>query len=408
MKEFFKLMDLPAVLALTNPFAVTASEIVALDGALERVLARGVCAELDIPGFDRSTMDGFAVAALSTFGASEGNPAYLNVTGAVAMGEETRLSIGPGEAARIATGGMLPAGADAVVMVEHTDLLDEATIEVYKSVAPGQNMVARGEDVTRGGEVLAAGTRLRPQELGLLAALGQDTVAVHRRPRVGILSTGDEVVDIGTLPRIGQVRDMNSYSLAGQARRCGAEANSYGIVGDDAGELKRRCADALAENDMLLLSGGSSVGTRDYTIETLGALPDTEILVHGISISPGKPTILARCGDKAVWGLPGHVTSAMVVFAAVVKPFLLHVGGQVGGRTAARCLARLTRNVASAQGREEYLRVRLTAREGDLWAEPLLGKSGLIRTMVRADGLVTVPKDTEGLEAGAVVEVLPL
>lgn len=408
MKEFFKLMDLPEVLALAHPFAATASEVVPLDDALERVLARGVCADLDIPGFDRSTMDGFAVAALSTFGASEGNPAYLNVSGTVAMGEETHLSIGPGEAARIATGGMLPAGADAVVMVEHTDLLDETTIEVYKSVAPGQNMVARGEDVTRGSEVLAAGTRLRPQELGLLAALGQETVAVHRRPRVGILSTGDEVVAVGTIPRIGQVRDMNAYSLAGQARRCGAVANTYGIVGDDAGELKRRCAAALAENDMLLLSGGSSVGARDYTIETLGALPDTEILVHGISISPGKPTILARCGDKAVWGLPGHVTSAMVVFAAVVKPFLLHVGGEGRRRTAARCLARLTRNVASAQGREEYLRVRLTVREDDLWADPLLGKSGLIRTMVRADGLVTVPKDTEGLEAGAVVEVLAL
>jgi molybdopterin molybdotransferase len=408
MKEFFKLMDLPAVLALADQLAVTGIEPVALGDALDRVLAQSITADLDIPGFTRSTMDGFAVAALSTFGASEGNPAYLNVTGAVAMGEETHLSVGPGEAVRIATGGMLPAGADAVMMVEHTDKLDDVTIEVYKSVAPGQNVVARGEDVALGSEVLAKGTLLRPQELGILAALGQDTVTVYRRPRVGILSTGDEVVDIHTTPRIGQVRDMNAYSLAGQARRCGAVTSAYDIVGDDAAELERRCKIALAENDMVLLSGGSSVGARDYTIEILGALPDTEVLVHGISISPGKPTILARCGGKAIWGLPGHVTSAMVVFAAAVKPFLLYLGGRQPQRTAPLCLARLTRNVASAQGREEYLRVRLTEREGDLWAEPLLGKSGLIRTMLQADGLVAVPKDTEGLETGATVEVLPL
>ncbi|MDJ0782672.1 MAG: molybdopterin molybdotransferase MoeA [Desulfosarcinaceae bacterium] len=408
MKEFFKLMDLPAVLALTNRFAVTASETVALENALGRVLSAPVAADLDIPGFPRSTMDGFAVAAASTFGASEGNPAYLDVTGTVAMGEETELSVEPGAAAQIATGGMLPAGTDAVVMVEHTDQLDETTIEVYKSVAPGQNMVSRGEDVAAGSEVLSAGTRLRPQELGLLAALGRAVVDVHHRPQVGILSTGDEVVDIRTAPRIGQIRDMNAYTLAGQARRCGADTRNYGIVADDAAALAQRCAAALAECDMVLLSGGSSVGARDFTIEILGALPDTEVLVHGISISPGKPTILARSGTKAVWGLPGHVTSAMVVFAAVVKPFLLHVGGQAMARTPARCLAYLSRNVASAQGREEYLRVRLALRDGELWADPLLGKSGLIRTMVEADGLVAVPKDTEGLESGAVVEVLPL
>jgi molybdopterin molybdotransferase len=408
MKEFFKLMDLPAVLDLAGRFPVTHAETVALDDAPERVLAETVTADLDIPGFARSTMDGFAVAAASTFGASEGNPAYLEVTGSVAMGEETDLTLGPGAAVQIATGGMLPAGADAVVMVEHTDRLDETTIEVYKSVAPGQNVVTRGEDVARGREVLTKGTRLRPQELGLLAALGRDKVAVHRLPRVGILSTGDEVVDIHTQPRIGQIRDMNTYSLAGQVRRCGAVTKSYGIVADDAATLERRCAAALAENDMVLLSGGSSVGARDFTIEILEALPDTEVLVHGISISPGKPTILARSGAKAVWGLPGHVTSAMVVFAAVVKPFLLHLSGQKRTRTPARCLARLTRNLASAQGREEYLRVRLAEKGGDLWAEPLLGKSGLIRTMVQADGLVAVPKDTEGLEAGTVVEVLPL
>jgi molybdopterin molybdotransferase len=408
MKEFFKLMDLPAVLALVDRFGVAPSETVALSDALERVLAQPVTAHMDLPGFDRSTMDGFAVAATATFGASEGNPAYLNITGSVAMGEETDLTVGPGAAVQIATGGMLPAGADAVVMVEHTDRLDETTIEVYKSVAPGQNVVARGEDVAAGSEVLTKGTRLRPQELGLLAALGRERVEVHRRPRVGILSTGDEVVDIHSEPRIGQIRDMNAHCLAGQAQRCGARTSSYGIVADDAAELMHRCTAALAENDMVLLSGGSSVGARDFTIEILEALPDTEVLVHGIGISPGKPTILARSGGKAVWGLPGHVTSAMVVFAAVVKPFLLHMGGQKRDRTPARCLARLTRNVASAQGREEYLRVRLTEEEGDLWADPLLGKSGLIRTMVQADGLVAVPKDTEGLEAGVVVEVLPL
>jgi len=405
MKEFFDVTDIESVLALKKRFAVVEEETVPLADALERFLAADVVAESDIPGFDRSTMDGYAVNAASTFGASEGNPAYLTVVGAVAMGETPDHHVGPGQASRIATGGMLPSGADSVVMIEHAEAVDEETIEVYRSVAPGQHIVARNEDAASGDVLLARGARLRPQEIGFLAACGHTTVRVFRPVRVGIVSTGDEVVPVEQQPLPGQVRDVNSFTLGAWIRKAGGQPVSYGIVKDRYEALHDVCRRALAETDMVLVSGGSSVGTRDLTVDVLAALPASEIVVHGVSISPGKPTILARCGAKPFWGLPGHVTSAMVVFMILVHPFLVHVGGGRSERPV-KVRARLSRNVASAQGRVDFVRVRLHRREGETWAEPVLGASGLIRTMVEADGLVAVAQNSEGLEQGAAVDVI--
>lgn len=406
MKNFFNVMDIEAVCVLRTRFSVVAAEEVPLASARERVLAETIMAGLDIPGFARSTMDGYALQAASTFGASEGNPGYLAVTGAVAMGEQPNLRIGPGEAVRIATGGMLPPGADAVVMIEHTETLDEATIEVYKSVAPGQHVVTRGEDIAMGETLLVRGQPVRPQEAGLLAALGQESVPVFRRPRIGIISTGDEVVAVGAAPGPGQIRDVNSTTLAAMTLAAGGQPREYGIVNDDADLLKKTCARALAENDMILVSGGSSVGMRDFTIEAFEAQPDAEIMAHGVSISPGKPTILGRSGNKPMWGIPGHVTSAMVVFRVLVQPFVAHLGGlDERFRRVFTVPARLTRNLASSQGRVDFVRVRLVERDGALYAEPLLGKSGLIRTMVKADGLVRIAADAEGLDKGDLVAV---
>lgn len=407
MKEFFQVTDIPTVLTYKDRFEIIDHETVGAEDALGRVLAEDITAPQDIPGFDRSTMDGFAVRAASTFGASEGNPAYLNVVGAVRMGQVPACSVRPGETVRIATGGMLPPGADSVIMIEHTDAIDDTTIEVYRSITPGQNMVAGNEDAAAGDVLLRRGCRLRPQELGVLAACGIQQVAVYRRPKVGVISSGDEVVPPQAVPKPGQIRDVNAYTLAGLIRQAGGEPRYLGIVSDNYNHLLARCRSALETTDLVLVSGGSSVGTRDLTLDVLAALPESEILVHGVSIRPGKPAILARCGTKAFWGLPGHVTSAMVVFIILVKPFLEWIGG-CRKITRTYVSARLSRNIASVQGRVDFVRVRLVEKEGRLWAEPLLGGSGLIRTMVEADGLLAVDLNSEGLDQGTEVDVMLL
>jgi len=408
MKEFFKVETIQGVLAHAPSFSKVDTETVSLADCLGRVTAEDVYSDVDIPDFNRSTMDGFAVKASSTFGASEANPAYLNIRGQIRMGGRPDFSIGPGEAARIATGGMLPEGADSVIMVEHTDMLDDTTIEAYRSVAPGQHVIEKGEDIQHTQPALKAGTRIRPQEAGLLAACGRTETTVFRHPRVGIISTGDEVVPVDQVPGAGQIRDINTQTLSGQVLAAGGMPMVFGIVRDNRNDLMDKCRRALEHTDMVMISGGSSVGARDFTVEVLNALPDTAILVHGISISPGKPTILARSGGKAFWGLPGHAVSAMVVFAVVVRPFLDRLCGLSQTVRQFPVQAVLNRNLASAQGRVDYVRVRLVEVDGQPMAEPVLGKSGLINTMVKADGLIAIGMNTEGLEQGTTVAVMQL
>jgi molybdopterin molybdotransferase len=408
MKEFFDVETVEAVLAHAASFAPVETETVALAECLGRVLAGDVFSDVDIPDFNRSTMDGYAVRAASTFGASEANPAYLHVCGQIHMGERPAFTVHPGEAARIATGGMLPEGADSVIMVEHTDRLDDTTIEAYRSVAPGQHVIEKGEDIRRSEAALVKGIRIRPQEAGLLAACGKTEIEVFRRPLVGIISTGDEVVPVDRVPADGQIRDINTHSLSGQVLDAGGVPMVFGIVKDDRDDLQEKCRRALQFTDMVMISGGSSVGARDYTVEVLDELPDTGILVHGISISPGKPTILARSGGKAFWGLPGHAVSAMVIFSVVVRPFLDRICGLKQTVRRFPVQAVLRRNLASAQGRIDYVRVRLVEENGTLLAEPILGKSGLIHTMVKADGLIAIGMNREGLDEGTIVKVMPL
>jgi len=409
MKDFFKVTDLEKVLEYTALFQTVETEQVLIEKTPGRILAEKIIADIDLPGFHRSTMDGYAVRASSTFGASEENPAYLNVVGSIAMGESPFFSVGQGETARISTGGMLPNGTDAVIMIEYTEILDEKTIEAYKSAAPGQNVIEKGEDFNKGSIVLYPGQKIRPQETGLLAAFGKEKVRVFKKPVISIISTGDEVVPVSETPHPGQIRDINTFSLSGQVIEAGGIPLTFGIIKDDYKNLLEKCREVLLCSDMVLISGGSSVGTRDFTIEVLSALPDSEIIVHGISISPGKPTILARSGKKPIWGLPGHVVSAMIVFTAVVKPFIEKISGFTPEHKNRFTLsARLSRNVSSAQGRTDYIRVRLTEKGGILWAEPILGKSGLINTMIKADGLIEIGKNVEGLEKGTEVRVFPL
>jgi len=409
MKDFFKVTPIDEVLDHAATFLKVDTQFLPVQNSPGRILATDVASDINIPDFSRSTMDGYAVRAKSTFGASEANPAYFTIKGAIAMGETPIFSIGPEEAVRIPTGGMLPKGADSVVMIEHTDAIDETMLEVYRSVAPGQHVVGIGEDIQKDRIILAKGTRIRPQETGLLAALGIQSVSVYRRPTVAVISTGDELIPIDETPSGGKIRDINSYTLAGLVEEAGGIPLRFGIVCDDFDRLRETCSQAVSQADMVLISGGSSVGTRDFTIDVISSLPDSDILVHGISISPGKPTILGRVGNKMFWGLPGHVVSAMVVFKMVVRPFMDRISGRSSANAPPHHIpARLSRNIASAQGRTDYIRVRLVYKDQELWAEPVIGKSGLISTMVKADGLIEIELNTEGLDQGGVVKVIPL
>lgn len=408
MKEFFKVTDLASVVALATDLQLVGTESCPLTACTGRILADNIVADHDLPEFPRATMDGYAVNAASTFGASESNPAYLTVKGSVTMGQTPAFDIEPGEACRISTGGMLPKGADSVVMIEHTEILDETTIEIYRGVAPGQHVIEAGEDFSRQQIVISTGTILRPQEVGLLAAFGRESIPVFKKPVIAVISTGDEIIPVGTAPRPGQIRDINTFTLTGQVESAGGRAVSYGIVPDNGEMLYDICRKALLDSDMVLLSGGSSVGTRDFTVDVLRRLPDCRILIHGISISPGKPTILAKVRGKAIWGLPGHVVSAMVVFKVVVQPFLEQIAGvSPAQRPVLTIPARMGRNVVSAQGRTDFVRVRLFKDQDGFRAEPMLGKSGLLNSIVQADGLVEIDINTEGLDAGDEVDVMP-
>ncbi len=410
MKEFFTVSSIEKVFEHVSQFPITGIETISILETTGRVIAENITADMDIPGFDRATMDGYAVCASSTFGATESNPAYLLIKGNIAMGENPEIEVGPGEALRIPTGGMMPKGADAVVMKEHANELDATTLEVFRTIAPGSHMISRGEDIRIGQTVIFAGTRIRPQETGLLAALGYEQVNVHKKPVIGIISTGDEIVPINQRPGPAQIRDINTYTLTGMVLESGGIPKQFGLVADDFQALQAACIQALQHCDMILISGGSSVGARDMTLDVISGLPDAHILIHGVSISPGKPTILARAGQKPIWGLPGHVTSAMIVFFRLVRPFIEHACGLKHPmfQKKMRIPARLTRNIASAQGRVDFVRVRLFMDGEEILAEPILGKSGLINTMHQADGLLEIDIHAEGLDKGALVWVIPL
>jgi molybdopterin molybdotransferase len=413
MNHFFNVKTLEEVFSLKGQFPVLGSETIDVGDACTRILAADLTAGRDMPGFRRATMDGYAVQAASTYGASESSPAWLEVVGTIIMGDVPVFSLEPGQAAHISTGGMLPKGADSVVMVEHTEDVDAQSVEIYKSVAPLQHVIDAAEDFAGDQTVLNAGTFIRPQEAGLAAGLGFSKIQAYRVPRVGIISTGDEIIPITQDPLPGKIRDINSYTLAGFIEEAHAVPIRYGIVKDDPKALKKACERALEECDMVLISGGSSVGTRDYTVEVLSSLSDTRILVQGMSVSPGKPTILAKSGNKPVWGLPGQVVSAMVVVKVIVIPFLQKLQGYKESVRQIRVPAKLTRNVSSAQGRRDFVRVileneHLENGQGILLARPVLGKSGLIRTMIHADGLLEIGEHVEGLEKEALVDIILL
>jgi len=372
-------------------------EEVPLEDALHRVLAQDVRADVDIPGFNRSTVDGYAVAAAETTGASEAIPAMLQCRGRVGMGSADPGSVSPGSCHYVPTGGALPEGADAAVMIEHTEQIGD-DILVHRPVAPGENVVLRGEDFQAGEVVLSRGRVLSPRDIGVAAAVGADRVIVAKVPKIGIISTGNELVPVAATPGPGEVRDANSYLAGAFVTERGCHPVYFGIVRDDRAVLTQAIASALDRCDAVLVSGGSSKDERDNTAAVIAELG--EVLVHGIALAPGKPTIIGTARGKPVIGLPGHPASAFVVLTAIVDHLLAAMLDTAVSRRAVR--ARLTQNVPSARGRENY--VRVSVRDGE--ATPVFGKSGLLNTLVQSEGLVRVPASSEGLEVGEEVEVI--
>ncbi len=409
MTEFLHVITSDGLVERLGTFARLPSELVSLSSAFDRIPAEGVMAPEDLPEGARSTVDGYAVQAADSFGASDSIPALLTVVGAVTMGALSDLLIGSGQAAYIPTGGFLPSGADAVVMVEYTSRVDEASIEVTRPVTSGANVLFPGEDVKNGELIVPAGEPLRPQDLGLLAGLGIASVRVYRQAKVAVISTGDEVVPVNRRPKPGQIRDANGFSISALVRAAGAIPIPFDIVPDDAGMLRAAVADALEKADVVVLSGGSSVGMRDLIVEVVGALPGAEVLAHGVAIRPGKPALLARHGEKAIFGLPGHPVSALIVAMIFLSPFLRYIqGGSLEkGPLGQRTRATLAASMHSIIGLEDYIRVRLEqAADGNYVARPLFGKSSMLSTMARANGVIVIPAEAEGLVEGAAVDVI--
>lgn len=422
MPEFFNVLppDAARDLLFSHLTAVLPAKTIPTEEALGRVTAVAVQAPHALPAFRRSTMDGYAVKAANTYGASESLPAFLTVVGEVPMGKAAQVALRVGEAAIVHTGGMIPETADAVVQIEHTQRIsDQLTanseqstafsqsfeIEVLKAVAVGQNVLQVGEDVGLNADVLPAGQLLRPQDLGGLLALGITDVSVVKRPRVAILGTGDEVVPPGQRAGPGQIRDINSYTVAGLTQQAGGIPVLGGIIPDDFGALQAAAKQALAENDMLVMSAGSSVSVRDMTVAVMESLGEPGVLLHGVATRPGKPTIVGVVDSKPVIGLPGNPVSAMVQYDMFGVPAIYRLQGLLRPPRRGLVWAKLTQNIASESGREDYVPARVHDAADGLAATPVFGKSNLIYTLVNADGLLKVPLNKAGLLAGEWVEV---
>ncbi|MCW2278195.1 gephyrin-like molybdotransferase Glp [Heliophilum fasciatum] len=383
-----------------------APETVLLIDALGRVAAQDLRSPEDLPPFSRSTVDGFAVRSADTFGASETAPAFFVVIGEVFMGQAAPMELAPGQAVAIPTGGMVPAGADAVIMLEYTEQPDRQTLLALKPVAPGENMVAKGEDVSAGRRMVKQGQKITPGHIGVLAACGITEVLVRQRVKVALISTGDELVDIHETVQMGQIRDVNSYALGAMLKEAGCQVTLMGIVRDCGADFIEALQKATKDHHLVIISGGSSVGARDYTVEAINALGDPGVLFHGIAVKPGKPTIFGMIHQVPIFGLPGHPVAAMVVSEQVVKPALRLLSGQSEYTEPYRVSASLGRNLASTPGRDDFFWIRLHPQGESYRAEPILGKSGLIGLITEADGMLHIPADQSGLYDGEQVKIM--
>ena len=415
MAEFFNVLEPEKALNLLLEYTNhrTQVERLSTSQALGRITASPNFAPHDLPAFRRSSMDGYAVRAADTFGASNTLPAILNVVGEVTMGSVPEIALAATEAATIHTGGMLPEDADAVVQIENTQVVDSIDqtqmpfeIEVFRPVAVGQNAIQVGEDVQRSSEVLPAGQCLRPQDIGGMLALGITEIQVSKKPEVAIIATGDEIVQPADTLKKGQIRDINSYTIAALVEQHGGTPVLWGIVNDNFESLMKAASIALSAHDMLVITAGSSVSVRDLTVQVIGQLGEPGVLLHGVATRPGKPTVLGAAQGKPVLGLPGNPVSAMVQFLLLGVPALYRLGGSDNMPLRGTIRAKISRNVPSAAGREDYVPDKVEESSEGLVAEPVFGKSNLIYTLVKANGLMKIPMNQSGFRAGDWVDVL--
>lgn len=405
MKPFLHLKSVDEIEKIIFSLPMLPCESIPLAKAAGRILAKPFYAPFALPGFRRSTMDGYAVRARDTFGASETSPALLTVEGACQMGKMPELTMQPGYAMPIFTGAPLPEGADAVVMVEHTRKAGNAQIEVTRAVAPGMHIVEADEDAAKGQMLMEAGALLRPQEIGMLAAFGVENIETMRPAKVAIISTGDEIRPISAELRPGQLHDVNSWSIEAVCKNNGAEPVRLGVVADDSTALQDAVRNGCKLADIVAVSGGSSAGMRDHTVEAFMAMENARLLAHGAAISPGKPFILATSSSACLLGLPGHVASALICAHVFLTPLINHLQGLRKPAPKPWFEATLSRSVASAQGRRDYIRCKLVQEGENFTAVPLTSPSAVITGLVQADGLVICPENSEGLVKGQKVRV---
>lgn len=370
--------------------ASTGTEFVSLSACLGRKIAKDIISGEFIPPFSRSTVDGFAVSASDTYGSSESIPAMLTLKGEILMGEKAEEKIKKGECIRISTGGMLPAGADSVVMLEHTQTDFDGLCLVFKAVGPFENVTKKGDDIVPGRIVIKKGTVLSSKHIGILASLGITEIECTKRPVVAVISTGDELVEITERPADGKIRNINSAMLSALLLENGCDVVDSGIIRDSKAELEKALKKAANESDVILISGGSSAGARDLTAEIINE--NGSLLFHGISMKPGKPTIFGSCFGKPVFGLPGHPTAAYFVSVRMVLPLLRKLGAVAKGTK--KETAVLSCNLPSNHGREEIVCVELENGK----ATPVFGKSGIVSLLSESDGYVIIDRNCEGLK----------
>lgn len=390
------------MLEVFKKYSFNVEEIEILDST-DRVLAEDIVAFENVPEFNRSTVDGFAVKSSDTHGASESIPSFLTLLGEVRMGEKTETNISSGESIYVPTGGMVPEGADAVIMIEYAEKLDDSTLMVYKPLSFGENIILKGDDIKKGEKVIDKGKKLTPQDIGVLAALGISKIRVYKKPRFFIISTGDEIVDLDEELKMGKVRDINSYALCSLITKLGGEVVGRSIVKDNFDHLRGSVENALELSDIVLVSGGSSVGTRDYTSKVINSFNGKGVFIHGVSIKPGKPTIIGEGKGKPIIGLPGHPVSSIIVFKVFIEYFikqLMNIKENINKTTAI-----LDFNFPSSPGKETYQMVNIVERDGKTYAIPSFGKSGMITLLSKSDGYVVLKPHEEGISKGDVREV---
>ena len=373
-------------------------EEVALLDSLNRIIGEDIYSNIDVPEFDRSTVDGFAILSRDSYGATDSIPTILDIVGEVLMGEEAQGEIASGQAMYVPTGGMIPEGADGMIMIENTEKLDEETLLLNSPISKGENLIYKGDDIGKGNLILEGGTRISPEVMGVLAALACKNVTVYKKPKFYIISTGDEIIGIDERLEFGKIRDINSYTLFGEIEKLGGEVVGSSIIGDNFDLLKEETEKALEQADIVLLSGGSSVGTLDFTKDVIDSFHGEGVFVHGISVKPGKPTIIGEAEGKLVFGLPGHPVSSIIVFKALVERF---VKEKIGVREIpSQVEAVMDFNFPSSSGRLTYQMVNLEKREGEYFARPNFGKSSMISLLKESDGYILIGKHEEGIYKG--------